>query len=289
MSYQRRADLTIAIIAAIWGTTFVLVKGALEDCSVILFLALRFTTAAIALILMFGRRVQFDRRQIAGGIFTGVLLIAGYILQTAGLRSVTASESGFLTSFYIVLVPLFSAVVYKNVPGWREWLGVVLAIIGISLMTLDTFQVNASYGALLTLFGAVAFAMHILVLGYWSKRTSTELLSIMQITTGALICWTVLPFAETPSVQWTPRLLLVLGFTGVVATALVFAAQTWAQKHTTSTRTALIFSLEPVFAAITGYLVGGERFTAQAAVGALLILTGILRAELKPSPAHHNL
>jgi len=289
MKLQHRADLTIALIAAIWGTTFFIVKDALSDCSVILFLALRFTIAAVTLVLLLGRRIRFHRTHVAGGVLIGAILIAAYILQTQGIKTITASESGFLTSFYIVLVPLFTAIVYKTVPGWREWLGVSLAICGIALMTFTSFQMSVSFGTLLTLSGAVAFAAHILVLGHWSKRASMELLSVVQITTGAVLCWVMLPIMEKPTVQWTPKLWFALLFTGIVATALVFTAQTWAQQYTTSTRTALLFSLEPIFAAMTGYLAGGEQFTTQTVIGALLILTGILRVELKPSPAHHNL
>ncbi len=289
MNLQRRAELVIVLIAAIWGTTFVTVKGALEDCSVILFLALRFTIAAVSLMIMLGRRVELNRKNIAGGCLTGALLITAYFLQTAGLKSITASESGFLTGFYIVLVPLFTAIVYKNVPGWREWLGVILAMSGIALMTLDSFHVDADQGAVLTLLSAAAFAAHILVLGYWTKKASMELLSVAQITTGAILCWAFLPFLEKPFIHQTPQLWFALIFTGIVATAFVFAAQTWAQKHTTSTRTALLFSLEPVFAAITGFAVAGERLTPKAVAGALLILTGILRIELKPTSVERNL
>lgn len=289
MTTQARADLTLAVIAAIWGSTFIVVKGAIEDCSVVLFLALRFSIATIALLLIFFRKLKFDRRGVAGGVLAGVFLIAGYLLQTAGLLSTSASKSGFLTGIYIVLVPLLSAFVYKIVPGWREWLGVGLAAAGMALMTLDGQRLEIGQGDALTIAGAVTFAAHILVLGHWSKRSSTELLSVVQIAAGAVVCWILLPVVETPAVNWTPRLLIALAITGLVATALVFAAQTWAQSHTTATRTALIFSLEPVFAAITGYLAAGERFTVQAFVGALLILTGILRVELKPASGSRDL
>lgn len=289
MTLQARADLTLAVIAAIWGSTFVMVKGALEDSSVLLFLALRFSIGAVALILMFYRRIEITRQGVRSGILAGLFLILGYILQTAGLRHTTASKSGFLTGLYIVLVPLLGAIVYKNVPGWREWLGVGLAAAGMALMTLNGARLEIGRGDALTIACAFAFAAHILVLGHWSKQSSTELLSVLQITTGAVVCWICLPVLETPFIRWTPQLLIALAVTGLVATALVFAAQTWAQRHTTATRTALIFSLEPVFAAITAYLMAGERFTMQSLAGALLILTGILRVELKPPGRGHNL
>lgn len=282
MTARSRADLVLALIAAIWGSTFVIVKAALEDASVLLFLALRFTVAAAALALMFRRHLAWGRATVTGGALAGLFLIAGYILQTEGLRFTTASKSGFLTGLYIVLVPLIAAVVYKNVPGWREWLGVGLAAGGMALMTLEGPSLRMGYGDALTVLAAAAFAAHILLLGRIAKDGSTAGLSLAQIATGAIVCWLAIPALEQPRVQWTPRLLGALLVTGVIATAFVFAAQTWAQKHTTPTRTALLFALEPVFAAITGVLVAGENFTGRVALGALLILAGILRVETKP-------
>jgi drug/metabolite transporter (DMT)-like permease len=285
MTLRTRADLVLALIAAIWGSTFVIVKGALEDASVLLFLALRFTLATAALALMFRRRLDFGRSTAFGGAVAGVCLIAGYILQTEGLRFTTASKSGFLTGLYIVLVPLLSAIVYRNVPEWREWLGVGLAVGGMALMTLDGPSLRMGYGDALTLLAAAAFAVHILLLGRIAKDGSTAGLSLAQIGTGAIVCWLAIPLLEQPRIQWTPRLTGALLATGIIATAFVFAAQTWAQKHTTPSRTALLFALEPVFAAITGVLVAGERSTGRVVLGGLLILAGILRVEMKPHRA----
>jgi drug/metabolite transporter (DMT)-like permease len=285
MTERTRADLVLALIAAIWGSTFVIVKGAIEDSSVLLFLALRFTLAAAALALMFRTRLEWGRATALGGSLAGLVLIAGYILQTEGLRFTTASKSGFLTGLYIVLVPLLSAAVYRNVPGWREWLGVGLAVGGMALMTLEGASLRMGYGDALTILGAVAFAVHILLLGRIAKDGSTGLLALSQIAAGAVACWLAIPILEQPRIQWTPRLIAALLATGVIATAFVFAGQTWAQKHTTPTRTALLFALEPVFAALTGVLAAGEQFTGRMACGALLILAGILRVEMKPHRA----
>lgn len=289
MTQRTRADLVLALIAAIWGSTFVIVKAALEDASVLLFLALRFSLGAAALALMFRKRLEWGRSTVLGGSVAGLFLIVGYILQTEGLRYTTASKSGFLTGLYIVLVPLLSAAVYKIVPGWREWLGVGLAMCGMALMTLEGASLRINYGDALTLVAAVAFAAHILLLGRLAKDGSTEGLSLAQIATGAVVCWLAIPVLEQPRVEWTPRLIAALLVTGVIATAFVFAAQTWAQKHTTPTRTALLFALEPVFAALTGVLAAGEQFTGRMAWGAFLILAGILRVEMKPHRASRGL
>ncbi|MCX6599239.1 MAG: DMT family transporter [Acidobacteria bacterium] len=301
MTVQLRASLALALIALIWGSTFVLVKRALEDCSVFLFLGLRFSIAAIALALTFRGRLRGSGRDYFAGFLTGLSLSAGYILQTVGLKSTTASKSGFLTGVYIVLVPLLAACVYRVVPGWREWLGIAMAATGMTLMTVDwdtisnwgggTAGLALHQGDLLTLAGAVAFAVHLVMVGHYAGRVSVPVLSFTQIATSALVPLALLPALETPSVRWTPELLAVLAVTGLLATALVFVLQTWAQCHLSPARTALILALEPVFALVFGFAVAGERLTAVAGLGAGLILGGIVRVEMKPSrePAHPSI
>jgi drug/metabolite transporter (DMT)-like permease len=286
---RRKADLALAGIAAIWGFTFVVVKAALDDCSVVLFLALRFTLAAAVLTLLFARSMRWRSADALGGIVAGLCLMGGYMLQTWGLRLTTASKSGFLTGLYIVLVPLLAAAVYKVVPGWREWLGVLLAFTGMALLTLDGAALSINRGDALTIAGAVMFAIHILVLSYWAKTGEIRALTVAQLGSGAMLCWIAIPFAEPPFVHWTPRLVGALLTTGLIATAFVFVIQTWAQKHTTPSRTALLLSLEPVFAAVAAVAAAGERLTPRAIAGSLLILAGILRVEMKPAPVRPDL
>ena len=281
VSRSRAADLALVLNTVIWGTTFVVVKQALNDCSVLLFLALRFSIAGIALAVIFGRGLKFSRRGMAGGILAGLFLIGGYILQTAGLLWTTASKSGFLTGLNVVLVPLLSAVVYKSVPGWREWSGVLLALAGMALMTLENLRFAMNRGDALTLACAVAFAFHPLVIARFAG-SGTKVISLVQIVTGAILAWALVPLLEQPFARWTPQLVGALAVTGLLATALVFTLQTWAQQYTTPTRVALIFAMEPVIAAATGVAVAGDRLAVHAWLGAALILAAILLVELKP-------
>jgi len=287
-----RADLALAGIALIWGATFVMVKEALQDASTLLFLALRFSLASVALGLVF--RTCYGgffagRRTLKAGLLAGICLFAGYLLQTFGLRYTTASKSAFLTGLSIVLVPLLGSAVYRTVPHASEWLGVVVAMAGMGLLTLHGDSIGIGFGDLLTLGCAVAFAAHILVVGHYSRKVGFEGLSLIQITTAASIALATFWWIEPPRVQWTPGLLAALGVTGLLATALAFTVQAWAQKHTTATHTALIFALEPVFAWVTSYVVAGERLSARAGLGAVLILGGILLVEVKPiGPAQHR-
>ena len=278
----RFAELALASVCLMWGSTFVLVKNALEDISPALFLAFRFSLAAVLLWFVFLARRKPGPLAVKGGIIAGVFLFAGYFLQTLGLRFTTPAKSGFLTGLYIVLVPLLSAAVYQKAPRRTEWAGVVLASVGMGLMTLTTARLEVGAGDLLTVGCAVAFAVHILLLGHYSPRMSAEWLTLLQIGTCAIAAVLACRFLEAPFVRWTPRVLLALGVTACIATALAFLLQTWGQQHTTPTRAALIFSLEPVFAWLTSYVVEREVLTGQILAGAVCILAGILLVEWKP-------
>ncbi len=280
------ADSALVGVALIWGSTFVLVKNALGDISTVLFLALRFSIAALVLWLTFrGRGAHYPRdskKELRGGVIVGLFLFAGYLLQTAGLKLTTASQAGFVTGFYIVLVPLFGALVYRRSPQISELMGVAMATAGTAMMTLRSARFDIGRGDLLVLGCAVAFAFHILVLGHYSRQMSFETLSFYQIATCAALSLASFWWFETPRVVWSWAVIVALLVTSLLATALSFSVQSWAQQFTTPTRTALIFSLEPVFAWVTSFLAAGEVLSARAALGAILILAGILTVELKP-------
>ncbi|HKW97719.1 MAG TPA: DMT family transporter [Bryobacteraceae bacterium] len=274
-----RADAALAGNTVIWGTTFVLVQAALKDISPLVFLAIRFSIATLALALLFRGRAQF--RLTRAGLLAGVCLFAGYLFQTVGLQFTTASKSAFITGLAVPLVPLLGSLVYLHRPRFFELAGAFCATAGMGLMTLqgETFRIGR--GDLLTFFCAVAFAAHILVLGHYSGRISFESLSLMQVAASAVLALSTFWWVETPAIRLTPVVLLALGVTGLLATALAFTVQAWAQQHTTATRTAVIYSLEPVIAWITSFLVLGETLSHRAAAGAGLILAGILLVELK--------
>jgi len=280
-----RADLALAGIALIWGATFVLVQQALRDASTLLFLALRFSLAVLALAVAFrGLPGKFRplRPLLTGGVWAGVCLSAGYLFQTTGLRYTSASKSAFLTGLSVVMVPVFGALFRKVAPSLSEALGVLAATLGMGLMTLEGESLRMGRGDLLTLACAACFAAHILVVGYWAPRVRFQALSLVQVATAAVLalgtCW----WAETPLIRWRPGVVAALLVTGLLATALAFSVQAWAQRYTTATRTALIFALEPVFAWLTSFLLTGETLSVRASLGAVLILAGILLVELKP-------
>ena len=274
-----RADAALAGNTLIWGSTFVLVQSALKDISPIVFLAIRFSIAAAALALLFRSRVRCWPTR--GGLIAGGCLFAGYLFQTVGLQFTTASKSAFITGLAIPLVPLLTSLVYFTRPRIFEMAGVLCATSGMGLMTLQGDSLRIGRGDLLTFFCAVAFAAHIIAVGHYSGRISFESLSFMQVAVAAVLGLSTFWWIERPAIHLTPVVIFALAMTGLLATALAFTVQAWAQQHTTATRTALIYSLEPVVAWFTSFWLMGELFSRRAAVGAALILTGILLVELK--------
>ncbi len=279
---RRLADLALAGVTLIWGATFVVVKEALESSSTLLFLALRFSLAALALMLLFRRRLERPRRSTwAAGAAAGTALFLGYLFQTLGLRLTTPAKSAFLTGLSVVLVPLLGAVLYRTLPAATAWAGAGCGALGMYLLTAPGGTWRASSGDGLTLLCAVSFAVHILLLGRFSRQVGVAELSVMQVAVAAVLSLATFWWAEAPFVRWTGALIGAVAACGLLATALAFLVQTWAQQFTSPTHTALIFTLEPVFAWGTSYVVCGESLEGKAIWGAALILTGIVVAEWK--------
>lgn len=282
-----KADLVLALVALVWGTTFVLVKQALADVSTMYFLTLRFALASLCLLAIFARPFSREKRPVvirglAGGAAAGVFLWLGYVLQTFGLKYTSAGNSGFLTGAYIVFVPLLSALFYRRLPQRREILGIAVATAGILTLALPSLHssLRMNKGDVLTIGCAVAFAIHLLLLAYYSQREFFQAVALGQIACTALLSAIFLS-VEPPRIAWSPSVVCAVLITAVFATALAFTLQTWGQKYTTPTRTALIFALEPVFALATAVLVGQEGLSAASLSGGALILAGILAVELK--------
>jgi len=283
---QTRAELALAFLTFVWGSTFVAVKSALDDSSTLLFLAIRFSMAAAVLIVAFrggewkGRNL---RHELGAGLLVGVLLFSGYLFQTWGLLYTTPAKSGFLTGMNIAFVPLLGALLYRRTPAVSEWLGIAIAAGGMGLLTLEgQKQFSVNRGDLLTLFCAFAFALHLLAISKLSPIVSYRNLSMLQVGCAAVLALGSFWWAEPVRFQLTSRLGIALLVTSLFGTALAFTLMTWAQRHTTPTRAAVLFSLEPVVALGTSYIVSGEVFSRQAILGAVLILAGILLVELKP-------
>ena len=213
-------------------------------------------------------------------------MLGGFAFQTMGLRLTTPSKAAFITTFSIALVPLFLAVFARRRIGAWIWGGTASAMAGLYLLTIPATGVGElNRGDMLVLVCAVLFAVHIIAVGHYTRRHSAGGLTLLQVGTSAAGTLLLIPLLgatrlEIVRVAWTPRLGAAAIVTGVLATALAFASQTWAQQYTSASRAAIIFTLEPVFAAVTSYFVVRERLGWRALAGAALILAGVLMAEL---------
>jgi drug/metabolite transporter (DMT)-like permease len=277
-----RADLALVFNTIIWGSTFVLVKRALDDASALLFVAIRFSVATVVMSYVFRRRWTLRSGPPPGGILAGVCLFGGYAFQTLGLKLTTPSKAAFLTGLSVVMVPLLSSLVYRVYPHTSEAIGVVIATVGMGLMTLHGSAGGVALGDTLVILCALAFAAHIVVLGHYSKMATFEPLAVWQLGTTAVLALAGFWWIEKPFFHPSPMLWLALLVSSLLSTALAFTVQTWAQQVTTATRAALIFALEPVVAWLFAFVIMGERLPPKAVLGAVLILAGIVVAELKP-------
>jgi drug/metabolite transporter (DMT)-like permease len=278
---RSRAEWALFGMAAIWGTTFVIIKAALVDISPLLFLAARFTIAALVLWAIYRSRLR--PAAVKAGLLAGALLFTAFVFQTEGLALTTPSKSAFLTGLSIPMVPLVNSLVYKSRPQKSEVLGILTASFGMALMTLPPGRFVMTTGDLLSLLCAVTFAFHFVVIGHFSKTVGFETLAVVQVTVAAVLGFLSAAGSGSLRIHATPALGVAILATGLLATALAFTTMAWAQQYTTPTRAALILSLEPAVAWLTSYVVTGEVLSNRGKMGAGLILAGVLLVELKRS------
>ena len=284
---ERRTSLLAALallgMAACWGSTFFLIKDLLERVPTLDFLAVRFTIAAVVMLVVapraVGRLSPVVRRH---AVVLGLLYGVAQILQTAGLAHTAASVSGFVTGLYVVCTPLLAAAILGTRIPPVTWAAVLVATVGLGVLTLEGFSVG--YGELITFVSAVLYALHIVGLGAWSTPTDALGMTILQVIVIAVLCSAatvpdgiVLPQGRA---DWTSVL-----YMAIVVGALSLLAQTWAQAHLPPTRSAIIMSTEPVFASLFAVWLGGEDVTARLLVGGSLVLAAMLAVELAPRRA----
>jgi drug/metabolite transporter (DMT)-like permease len=281
---ERRVGLlatgALLTVTAAWGSTFFLIKDLLDRVPTLDFLAVRFAIAAVFLTVLFPRAIaRLDAASRRHAALLGVVYGVAQILQTAGLAHTPASVSGFITGLYVVCTPLLAAVLLRTPIRPMTWAAVVLATAGLGVLTLDGLSVG--YGEALTLVAAVLYAVHIVGLGAWSRPDQALGMSIVQLYLVAVVCL-VVTLPDGVTVASTARDWLSILYMAVFAAALAMLAQTWAQAHLSPTRTAIIMSMEPVFAAFFAVLLGGESVTGRMAVGGLMVLAAMLLIELLP-------
>lgn len=289
MSRRLKAHLLLVLVTFIWGSTFVLIKAAVEyDVSPLVFNLVRMTFATAALALIFSSDVKAIRgRAFRSGALVGTWMWLGYEFQTTGIRRTTASKSAFITGLSVVLVPLFLAIFWKRRINPWSVAGVICAFVGLFLLTVPAGEgtvanwTSVNLGDVLTFACAISFAFQIIYLGRATEQHPVKQIAFLQIAVAAAWMAISVPFApETPHLYLSKIVIWAIVITGLFGTAAAFSIQAWAQQFTSPTHTALIFSLEPVFAWITSYVLLDERLGLRAGLGAVMILSGVLISEI---------
>ena len=282
---QRLADLMLVAVTLFWGVSFPAIKDALSVVEVSNLVFLRFGAAVVLLLpLALARQRSFRPSVVLPGLICGAFLFVEFWTQAVGLQYTSASRSGFITGLNVVLVPLFTIVLFRRMPGRAALVGVVLAFGGLYFLTSADQGSGGplNRGDLWTLACAFFVAWHILVVGRFAPFHDHFWLAFVQFATiaagGALWAGST----GQISLALPPRAWGEIAFLAAACTVFAFWTQTWAQQHTTPTRTALIFTLEPVFAALFAWLWLKEILGPWGWFGAGLILAGILLAEIKP-------
>lgn len=281
MTKQVKADLALLIITVGWGSSFLLSKNALADLETFNFLGVRFLMAFIVSCGFFMKKiVKMDKKTLRLGVFMGIILYIHYALQTVGLNITTVSKSAFITGTNVVMVPIFSALLIKRLPQKSAVLGVGFAFVGMSLLTLNSGALGLNIGDILTFLCAAVFALYIILVGKYTVEVESISFAVVQIGVVAALSWITSFAIETPHLPTTAASWINVGFLAVACTSLAFIVQSVAQQFTSPTHTALIYSGEPVFAAIFAFLVAGEILGPKGLLGAGLILLGMLVAEI---------
>ncbi|UOZ06979.1 DMT family transporter [Amycolatopsis sp. WQ 127309] len=277
------ALLSLVVTTALWGGTFVIVKGAIRLASPVDFLAVRFLIAFVVLATLRPRRVlRLSRDGLVRGALLGLTLGGAYLAQTYGQQYTSASMSGFITGMSVVFTPIIAGLVFRHRIGSMIWCAAAVATAGLAVMTLHGFTVGPGEG--LTVLCALFFAVHLIALSEWSTAQDAYGLTVVQLGVIGLLCLALgspggldLPADEG---FWAA----VIGL-AIVATAAGYLVQTWAQAHLPASVAAVVLTLEPLFAGVFGVLVDHDELSGRIVAGGAMVVGAMCLAEFRSSPS----
>ena len=278
-----KADLTLLLVSVIWGSAFVAQRVAGQMGSVYLFNGARYLLAAFVVLPFVGQIGNLTngipRQQYKWMFIAGFVLFLGSALQQAGLVYTSAGNAGFITSLYVVLVPVVLFLVWRERSHWISIVAVILAGVGVFLLsTGGRFEVHAGDG--LELIGALFWTLHVIVLGKYASRFEAMSFSIGQLLVCAILNLCIGIFTE-PLITFSWPLVFAISYTAFFSLGLCYTLQIWAQRHTPPSDAALILSLESVFAVISGWLLLGEKLLLIQVFGCVLIFSAIVLSQFK--------
>jgi drug/metabolite transporter (DMT)-like permease len=285
-----RANLLMLAAAAIWGSAFVAQRLSLDVIGPFLFTGLRFLLGAAVLTpLLWTRaaaRAQFaaiarDRRLLWPGVALGALLAVSISLQQIGLQYTKIANAGFISSLYVVLVPLLG-VLLRHRTGLGTWFGALLAALGLYFLSIDE-NFSILYGDWFQLAGALIIAVHVMAVGHLARRHDPLVLSFLQFVVCGVLCGVLGAVFEPFSLTMLRHALPTLLYGGLLSVGVGYTLQVVAQRDAAPAHAAVIFSMEGVFAALAGWLALGETLSARALLGCALMLAGLLACQLLPT------
>lgn len=282
--YMKKATTgTIAILLAtlFWGMTFVFIKEAVAGLNVFAFLFWRFGIASVLLMVVFARTLlKINRKLLVHGVILGLFLAGTVVFQSIGLQFTKASSASFITGLSVVLVTVFTALLQRKVPKWNVVLAVVLSTVGLGAITLSS-GLMLNKGDVWVLLCAACFAWYIIFAGRYTRQHGSLPLTIVQIVTIAVISGVLALASSSLAVPQTYKVWQAILFCSLFASVIAFTLQIHYQKYVSPAKTAIIFTLEPVFATLTAVLYASEALTARFLLGASLIFVAMLIAEIK--------
>ncbi len=275
------SDLSLLLVAIIWGSGFIFTKNALDHMTPIYILGFRFLIASIGFgIILFNKIRKAKWKDIKAGMIVGFFMFFAFAVQTVGLQYTTVGVQAFITATNVVMVPFFYWILTKSRPGPYEFFGAILCFIGIGILSLDT-NLRVGYGEFLTFLSAIGYALQIVAVGFFAKDVDSYVLTFTQFVTATVLSFALaIPF-EPRLTQINPGAVVPIIFLAVFSTMIAFLIQNIAQKYTTSTHAAIILSLESVFGSIMGIIILKEDVTAKFIIGCLAIFISVLAAETK--------
>ena len=275
--------LALLTAALIWGSSFIVMKDAVDHIPVFQLLAIRFTLAGILLAVIFRRRLMQSARSIfAHGAVCGVLLLGGYATQTFGLMSTTPGANAFLTSVYCVIVPFMAWMFFRRRPTVYNWLAAVMCVGGIGLISLSG-DLSLGAGEVLTLLSGLFYALHIMALSRFGEKDDPIALTIVQFGLSALLAWLCTALFEGGAAFPAPAVWPQLMYLSVFATAVTLVCQSVGQSLTPPSQSAILLSLESVFGALFSVLMGRETLTLPILCGFTLVFVSVIVSETQLS------
>lgn len=275
------ADISLLFVAIIWGSGFVVMKNTLQNMTPFYILGFRFLISTLLLgIITFKKLKLISRKELKSGIIIGLFLFIGFATQSVGLKYTTAGKQGFITATNVVMVPFMYWVITKKKPDIFEFFAAMLCFVGIGVLSLDT-NLTIGYGEFLTFLCAIAFAMHIVSVGYFVKEVDPFSISVIQLGTAAVLSF-IFAFLFEPRIKYISSVTVFpILYLAIFGTMIAFLIQNIAQKYTSSTHVAIILSLEAVFGSIFALIFLKEAFTIRFLIGCLAIFISVIASETK--------